>query len=425
MNTASINNPGPPIPPAPPAVVRPQRYHGLDFVRAAMMIMGVVLHTTLVYMPEGWIYTDPNSIDWSPLLVWLIHTFRMSAFFVMAGFFGAMLLQRRGLGDFLGHRFNRIGIPLVIGSLILYPLLSWSLGFAWTHAFMQPASNGGEIGSILASFQDMDFGADWLEFSPMHLWFLYDLLWFYAAAAILVPLLTSLGPVSRAMGVVVKAFATGPARFATPVLLIVASFLLMLGMDEPGVDTSDSWYPDWHLLLTYSLPFSVGWLMWHHRQVINELQRWCWLWLGLALPLLVMASFSVLAWHLTEEQDWVFVVAQLLSATACWLAIMALVGCSERLLQRERPLVRYLVDASYWIYLAHLPLTIFVPALFRYWDAPGLLKMILSITIMMIVLLASYHLLVRNTAIGLVLSGRRYPAWPFGRTSHPEPPPTE
>ena len=411
--------------PPVPRDIGPPRYHGLDFVRASMMSLGVVLHTALVYMPEGWIYTDPNSVEWSPMIVWFIHTFRMSAFFVMAGFFGAMLYQRRGAWKFIGHRFDRIAIPLVVGSLILFPLFSWSIGFAWTHVFTKPDQNGGAIGSILASFKEMDFGVDWKEFSTMQLWFLYDLLWFYAAAVILTPVLVRLGPVSRFLGTVVKGMLLGPARFVTPVLLIGLSFLLMIPMDEPGIDTSDSWYPDWKLLLTYSLPFMVGWLVWYHRTVVAEIERWCWIFLGLAVPLLLLATFGSLAWYMSEEDETVFLMVQLTSAAASWTTILALAGCCGRLLKRERPFIRYMVDASYWIYLAHMPLTIFIPALFRYWDTSGLLKMTVSITLTMIVLLLSYHLLVRNTAIGLVLSGRRYPAWPFGRTPHPEPPPTE
>ena len=434
MNTAPqvsappTNPPAPPGAPAAPAalpVIEPERYHGLDFTRAAMMSLGVVLHTALVYMPEGWIYTDPNTVEWSPMIVWFIHTFRMSAFFVMAGFFGAMLYQRRGVWKFLGHRFDRIAIPLVIGSLVLFPIFSWSIGFAWTHVFMKPDDHGGAIGSILATFKEMDFGVDWLEFSTMQLWFLYDLLWFYAAAVIVTPILTRLGPVSRLLDAFVKVMLTSPARFATPVLLIGLSFLLMLPMKEPGIDTSDSWYPTWHLLLAYSLPFGVGWLVWYHRSVIKEIERWCWVFLILAIPLLLLATFSTLGWYASEENPGVMLFAQLVSAAASWTTILALAGCSERLLKRERPLIRYLVDASYWIYLAHMPLTIFVPALFRYWDAPGLLKMIVSITITTIILILSYHLLVRHTSIGLVLSGRRYPVWPFNRATHPEPPPTE
>lgn len=405
---------------------RADRYHGLDFVRASMMMLGVVLHTALVFLPEGWIYLDPQTVEWSPLLVWFIHNFRMSTFFVMAGFFGAMLYQRRGARAFIGHRFNRIVVPLVIGAIVLFPILAWSIEFAWTYAFRNGEGQVGWWRSIGETIRQMKFDVDWREFSTMQLWFLYDLVWFYAAAAILSPLLVRLGPVSRVLHATTRTMFTGRCRYATPILLIIASFVLMTRMEEPGIDTSDSWRPDWYLLLTYSLPFGVGWLAWHHRSVISELERWWWLLLALASPLLVLATFATLAWHIDGKKPEMFSFAQFTSAAACWTTILALTGCSQRFLRRERPVVRYLVDASYWIYLAHLPLTIFVPATLRYWDAPGPIKMVVSIVVVLLVLLATYHILVRNTAIGLVLSGRTYPAWPFTpRSSRAEPPPTE
>ena len=402
------------------------RYHGLDFVRALMMSLGVVLHTALVFMPEGWIYMDPDSVAWSPLIVWTIHIFRMSAFFVMAGFFGAMLHARRGTATFLGHRFDRIVVPLVIGWFVLSPLMSWSLSFAWTHQAIDPAEAGGAWAAIALAWERMSLAMNWGDAGPGHLWFLYFLVWYYAAAVLVAPVVVRLGVASRFLHAAIGGICTGRARFTRMPILIGVSFLLMLGMKEPGIDTSLEWAPDWYLLLTYAWPFTVGWLAWHHRGVIDELRRWCWLRLGSAVFLLVLAVGGMLAWHASKPPSaWLFPVVQLLSAAACWTTTLALVGCCERLLRRERPTIRYLVDASYWIYLMHMPLTIAVPALMRSWVAPGLLKMTVSIAITTAILLVTYHVLVRNTIVGVVLSGRRYPAWPFGRAHRPEPAPSE
>ena len=46
-----------------------------------------------------------------------------------------------------------------------------------------------------------------------------------------------------------------------------------------------------------------------------------------------------------------------------------------------------------------------------------ILKMILMMVLVTLPLLVTYHFLVRGTAIGVVLSGRRYPVWPFGRAA--------
>jgi hypothetical protein len=73
----------------------------------------------------------------------------------------------------------------------------------------------------------------------------------------------------------------------------------------------------------------------------------------------------------------------------------------------------------------HLPLCFFIPALFRGWDAPGLVKMPVMILLVTAVLLVVYHLAVRGTGLGVLLNGRRYPVWPFTRGQAAEPPPTE
>jgi hypothetical protein len=53
-----------------------------------------------------------------------IHVFRMPIFFVMAELFSAMLLGRPGTVGLLLNRAVRIGVPFVVGWLVLYPLLA-------------------------------------------------------------------------------------------------------------------------------------------------------------------------------------------------------------------------------------------------------------------------------------------------------------
>ena len=85
-----------------------------------------------------------------------------------------------------------------------------------------------------------------------------------------------------------------------------------------------------------------------------------------------------------------FVVNQCLQATTCWILILGITGVSERLFTRANPVVRYMVDASYWIYLMHLPLTIFIPALFRGWNVWGIVKMPVMIVLVTVLLLVVY-----------------------------------
>ena len=70
---------------------------------------------------------------------------------------------------------------------------------------------------------------------------------------------------------------------------------------------------------------------------------------------------------------------------------------------------RYLSDSAYWVYLLHLPFTIFIPALILNWPLPYALKLGACIAIVTAVCLLSYSAFVRSTWIGHFLNGRRYP----------------
>ena len=69
---------------------------------------------------------------------------------------------------------------------------------------------------------------------------------------------------------------------------------------------------------------------------------------------------------------------------------------------------RYLSDASYFLYLAHLPIVFVLQVLLMNVPLHWSLKFPLIVAIALGVLLAAYHSLVRRTFIGELLNGRRY-----------------
>ncbi|MFM1890767.1 MAG: hypothetical protein RLZZ565_1524, partial [Planctomycetota bacterium] len=68
-----------------------RRYHGLDAIRAVMMALGLLLHVALCYGEGPWIYKDPATTGLAGVITISVHVFRMPIFFVMAGFFAAMI----------------------------------------------------------------------------------------------------------------------------------------------------------------------------------------------------------------------------------------------------------------------------------------------------------------------------------------------
>lgn len=104
-----------------------ERLHALDLVRAGALLLGIVFHAAIPFLPEFdlWLVLDQvrsRPVGW---LTFTLHTFRMTTFFVLAGYFGRMLLVRRGTSGFVRDRARRILSPLLIfwlPVLILYGL---------------------------------------------------------------------------------------------------------------------------------------------------------------------------------------------------------------------------------------------------------------------------------------------------------------
>ena len=89
--------------------------------------------------------------------------------------------------------------------------------------------------------------------------------------------------------------------------------------------------------------------------------------------------------------------------------LIGLLGVTLKYLKRENGLFRYFTDASYWIYLTHLVFTILFANILYFVEMPSLMKFVIGVCLTFAICTLSYHYLVRNTAVGVLLNGRRYP----------------
>ena len=147
------------------------RYHALDALRAAMMLLGIYLHVVVGYTGDGrWPYIDPHPAHGINITLGVIHSFRMPAFYVMAGFFGALLWDRRGVAGFVSNRSKRVLVPFVLFWLLLFPPIAVAV-ISLERGVDQvvPVFTSGEILKRL---------------HPMHLWFLEYLLLLYVIAVV-------------------------------------------------------------------------------------------------------------------------------------------------------------------------------------------------------------------------------------------------
>ncbi|HVY02264.1 MAG TPA: acyltransferase family protein, partial [Caulobacterales bacterium] len=90
-----------------------ERLHALDAVRGFALLLGVVFHATVSFIPgpQIWPVMDDQRDQWFGLAFFCLHTFRMTTFFLIAGFFAHMTFHKRGARGFIADRLKRIGVP--------------------------------------------------------------------------------------------------------------------------------------------------------------------------------------------------------------------------------------------------------------------------------------------------------------------------
>ncbi len=109
--------------PADPSTI--DRRHDLDALRAAAMLSGIILHAALAFSPRLWLVQDISQHSAYDLIYTSLHGFRMPLFFLISGFFTAMLWRKRGLKSLLWQRFRRIFLPLLLGCVTIVPVMFW------------------------------------------------------------------------------------------------------------------------------------------------------------------------------------------------------------------------------------------------------------------------------------------------------------
>jgi ABC-type multidrug transport system ATPase subunit/peptidoglycan/LPS O-acetylase OafA/YrhL len=386
------------------------RLHSLDAVRAFALLLGVAFHAGFSFLPGMipglWAIVDTSPSTTLSVLLFTAHIFRMSLFFFVAGFFAHLAFHRKGARGFASDRAKRILVPLIAGWVVLAPAIFAVWGWGLQKTF------GGKLPAPPANMPAPPPGA----FPLTHLWFLYTLLILYVAVLLVRAALLALdrgGAMRRAVDSFVRGLVrSGTAALVLPIPLIAALYVRPQWVMWFGIPTPDqSLIPQLASLVGYGTALTFGWLV--HRQ-LDLLDRWArqwWMHLAAAVTLTVIClSIAGLAPRFVPQEPGLTKLAFAAAyGLAIWCWCFALIGMAMRFLSRESASIRYVADASYWIYLAHLPVVAFFQVLVGHLPLHWSVKFPAVLLASLAVLLASYQLFVRATVIGQTLNGRKIP----------------
>lgn len=388
-----------------------RRYYGLDALRGVMMLLGIVIHAATFYVAidaEIIILKDRRTSPVFDVVLFLIHSFRMPLFFLLSGFFGALLVEKYGMAGAYRNRVARIAVPFLLALVTLLPLTGWfalSFGISVDRGARMLWTSGPEHAEWTRRFV-RKFGGP----SPGHLWFLYYLM-------MLSPLMAVCAAGRRLLD---RMEWSAPLRRAAaspwlPVLLAPVTALILWPLKGAFVFGFIYFEPDPRSLFYYGTFFVVGYLFHGFRGFLATAERHLRTYAA-ASVLLALAAMgpTFLDYRQGGTNTLLHLVAIVLNALLTWLLMYAAIGVFQRFLDRDTPWVAYVSQSSYWVYLVHMPIVAFAAWGLVDLDAPAVVKFVLAATFTGVTSFVTYHYLVRRTWISVLLNGRRFSMdWPW------------
>jgi len=375
-----------------------ERIHALDSLRAIMMLLGIVLHTAMTYADtdfgDAWILKDIGSTDISNDYIYqVIHSFRMQTFFVVAGFFASLLFYERSPKKMIQNRVSRIVLPLIVFLFVLNAPTMFSMIYSYN--VFQGSEN--PLSRALNYVSEQPF----LPETTMHLWFLYYLSMISAVSVGMALLLKKLPAVTRPMS---QAFNWVIKRPILRVVIFAAlTSVVYLIMGTWYTEKYNNFTPNFNSFLYYSFFYFTGWILFKSKHLLNKMMKLDWACAILGLTL--YTAYLILSLIFPPFN---LITHVLVKSLVVWLFIFGITGLFMRYGSNHSPLMRYVSDSSYWVYLLHLPLTMLIPGLIADWPLPSTLKMLFVVLSTGVICFVSYHFLVRGTFIGKFLNGRKY-----------------
>jgi len=383
------------------------RYHAFDAMRGLAMFLVVGLHAALGYVRHDipgvlWCVRDAPTVRAFDWFCWWSMGVSNPLYFTIAGFFAVLLYDSRGGRGFVANRARRVAVPFVVGVLTVLPacLCAWILGWVvsgrctWNQA-------------VHLRFRDPAIQSE--RFGSGHLWFL----------EYLIVMLLAYGAarwwLSRRGGDRIPFQRSAKLLFGSPwaplLLALPTTALLWISRHKVGIDAAldrhNSFLIDPVKLAHHASFFIAGVGLYRVRHELERLARPAFWYLALSVPVFVArASLLGRDWDAPLQGGWAWALAAS-GALFSWLMVFGALGAALRLFRRPSPALSYLADSSYWIYLVHMPIlgliqvNLFLVPGHAVWKAPLVLAGTLAVGF------ASYQSLVRHTAIGVGLHGRR------------------
>ncbi|PJZ85485.1 acyltransferase family protein [Leptospira harrisiae] len=318
----------------------------LDNLRSFALLLGIVFHAAIVYASDiKYAIQESDRSDVLSYFCYWIHSYRMPMFYMISGFFSAMVWEKKGRNFYLEARFKRVLIPTIFGLIFFAPIQ-----YYLTERVKNPNI---ELLPFLKYFFTKE------NFQHSHVWFLVDLFCF--------SILYSLIPKSFFKS---KLWDRIPADFFRYIILISFCFLFVF-LGHTQISKGESYYGIFKLTFIFQFSFFLSGVFSYHWKTILIPKNYSQL---KNLAVLIWAIIVYLIFKDLEIEDplwiyfqyanvWMRPVHIFLWVLSPFLWTSFLVSMFQTFGNKEGKMGSYLIEASLPIYLVHHPLSLF----FAYW----------------------------------------------------------
>jgi len=355
------------------------RYHGLDLVRSVAMLLGLVLHVSIFFMEDQriWMMSQHQTDPLNGLLYSFVHMFRMQLFFMMAGFFAQLVIERKGGHPFWRDRIKRILIPFLFAAIVLVPLHDLVISscgqpgmvrqYMMSHSLIDTVKAVIFYGLLVDQYP-REFVGFW------HYWFVYYLLWMYLVHAVIRCALP------QSIGKATSGFCGWVLRRASAALWMgLLCVPVHYSLTDPDFlpNHLNFEFNNFGYYLIFYL-FGIG--LCRQRQLLPKLEKYCFFNISIGCMLVPLVptltpficdiqpsvahdvlSLKWVGFHWVSEavfEGGAFKLCYvLMRACGAWLLCFGFIGLAERYLKVGHPVVQYLSDSSYWIFYSHMIFT--------------------------------------------------------------------
>ena len=304
-----------------------KRINYVDNLRWLCVFLLIPYHAAMSYNTWGeafYIFYEPSrSIA---ALVLFCTPWLMPLMFLLAGVSARFSLKKRGYLGFIKERFIRLGIPFILGLLLISPVLS----------FFGDVTNNGYSGNYFGHYKTFftritDLTGNDGGFAIGHLWFIIALMILSLEACVIIKIVEAVRVKNRTILSVIC--------FILLVLGALATFRINL-LGKP--------------MHTYLCMFLLGYYFFSDKDFIEKLKKLKWL----IVPLFLLSD--ALYVYLVECTEGYYRLSTVCNYMAFILGVPALICLGSMWLDFRNSVTGFFAEISYFYYMIHFPVLLLV-----------------------------------------------------------------